>query len=136
MRGEGTRALACFDQPRRAIAVGGPEAAALPAGARIVNAPVEALRIEPQRIRHPQDDHLSVLECDQAVVEIAGRHRHVVAQAERVVLIDPRVVARLGAVVANAREAWAGILVEAPAFGAVIARRLRPAERPLAFPAI
>src|SRR5688500_2337032 len=67
MRGERARALACFDQPRRAIAVGGPEAAALPAGARIVDAPVETFRVEPQRIRYAQDDHLSVFKRDQAV---------------------------------------------------------------------
>ena len=74
---------------------------------RIVDAAVEALGVEPDRIRHAQHDHPAVRVGDQAVVQVAGRHRHVVAEAERVVLIDPRVIARLGAVLADALEARA-----------------------------
>ena len=47
-------------------------------------------------------------------------------------LIDPRVIARLGAVLADALEARTRILVEAPALRAVIAGRLRPVQRTLA----
>ena len=52
---------------------------------------------EAERIRHADRDHLAVLvEGDQAVHRVGGRHRDVVAKAERVVLVDPRMVARLG----------------------------------------
>src|SRR5882672_2658152 len=125
-------ALPALHEPRRAITAGGPQPAALPARARIVDAPVEPLGVEPERVRHAQQDHLAVLERDEAVVEIGGGHRHVLAEPERVVLIDPRVVARLGAVLADSLKARARILVEGPALGAMIARGLRSVERPLA----
>src|SRR5205809_2745627 len=125
-------ALAAFHEPRRAIAARRPEPAALPPGLWIVDASVESLRVEAERIRDAHHDHLPVLETDQPVVEISGRHRHVFAEPERVVLIDPRVVARLRAVLADALEARARILIEGPAFGTMIAGRLRPVERPLA----
>src|SRR5665213_1760414 len=105
-------ALAAFLEPRRAVAAGGPQAAALPAGIGIVDAAVEALGVEAQRIGHPQHHHLAVLEREQTVIEIAGRDRHVIAEAEGVVLVDPGIIARLGAVLADAGEAGAGILIE------------------------
>src|SRR6185436_7359713 len=129
---DGLLALPALHEPWRAVAARGPEATALPAGRRVVDAPVEALGVEAERVRDAQHDHLSVLECDQAVVEVAGRHRHVLAEAERVVLVDPGVVARLGAVLADALEARSGILIEAPAFGTVITGGLRTVERSLA----
>ena len=104
--------LATFLQPRRAIALRRPQAPALPAGIGIVDAAVEALGVEAGRIRHLQRDHLAVLERDHAVVEVAGGDRHVVAEAQRVVLVDPGVIARLGAVIAEAFEARTGIFVE------------------------
>src|SRR5262245_51248500 len=125
-------ALPTFHEPRRAVAAGRPEAAPLPAGCRVVDATIEALGVEAERVRNAQHHHLAVLERDQAVVEVAGRHRHVLAEAERVVLVDPRVVARLGAVLADALEARARILIEAPALGAVITGGRRPVERSLA----
>src|SRR5262245_17795022 len=118
MRSQRFGALAALDEPRGPIAVGGPEAASLPACARIVDTSVEPLRIEAHRIGHAQHEHLAVLERDHAVVEVAGRDRHVLAKSERVVLIDPGVIARLGAVVADTPEAGSWELVEAPAFGA------------------
>ena len=129
---DGLLALAAFHEPRRPVPAGRPQPAALPAGVRIVDAPVEPLGVEAQRVRHAQQDHLAVLERDQAVVEVGGRHRHVLAEPERVVLVDPGVVARLGAVLADALEARARVLVERPALRAVIAGGLRPVERPLA----
>src|SRR5688572_11661535 len=102
---ERPRALAAFDQPGRAIAIGSPEAAAFPTCLRIVNASVEALRVEAQRIRHPQNNHAAVLVRDQAVVEVTGGHRYIVAEPECIVLVDPRVVAGLSTVVADALEA-------------------------------
>src|SRR5262249_7052662 len=52
------------------------------------------------------------------------------------VLVYPAVVARLDAVIADAVEARARILVELPALGAVIAGGLRPVERALAQAAV
>src|SRR6266481_3901252 len=124
--------LAALHEPRRPGAAGRPEPRALPAGVRVVDAPIEPLGVEAQRVRDAQQDHLAVLERDQAVVEVGGRHRHVLAKPERVVLVDPGVVARLGAVLPDALEAGTGVLIEGPAFRAVIAGGLRPIERPLA----
>src|SRR4030095_120508 len=129
---DGLLALAAFHEPRREVDARRPAPAPLPPGRGVVDASVEALGVEAERVRDAQHDHLAVLEGDQAVVEVAGRHRHVLAEAERVVLVDPRVVARLGAVHADPLEARARILIEAPALRAVIAGRLRPVERPLA----
>src|SRR3954451_18787148 len=137
VRRERLRPFAALDQPRRAVAVCGPQPTALPARIRIVDAAVEALRIEAERIRNADRHHLAVLvQRHEAVHQVGGRHRNVVAEPEGVVLVDPRVVARLGAVLADALEAWAGILVERPALRAVVAGRLRAVERALAQTAI
>src|SRR5687767_15864446 len=47
-------------------------------------------------------------------------------------LIDPGIVARLGAVLSKALESGARILVECPALGAMIAGRLRSVKRAFA----
>src|SRR5438034_5292 len=130
--GDGLLAFTAFHEPRRPVAAGRPQPPALPAGVRVVDASVEPLGVEAQRVGDAQHDHLAVLERDQAVVEVAGRHRHVLAEPERVVLVDPGVVARLGAVLADALEAGAGVLIERPALRTVIAGGLRPVERALA----
>src|SRR5712671_6807528 len=124
--------LSTFLEPWRPIAAGGPQSAALPAGVGIVDAAVESLGVEAHRIRHAQRHHLAVLERDQAIVEVSGGHRNIVAKPERVVLIDPAVVARLGAVIADAFEARARIFVEVPTLRTMIAGRIRPVERPFA----
>src|SRR5258708_4129447 len=51
-------------------------------------------------------------------------------------LVDPGVIARLGAVLADAFEAGAGILIDGPALGAMIAGGSRPIERTLTLPAV
>src|SRR5262249_52335076 len=63
-------------------------------------------------------------------------HRNVLAKPEGVVLVDPGVVARLSAIVVETLEARAGILVEAEAFRAVVAGRLRAVHRALALATI
>src|SRR5687768_15358714 len=136
MHGKRSAALASFPEPRRPVAARRPRTSALPAGAGIVDPTVEPLGVEAHRIRHAQPDHLTSLEGDHAAIEIAGRDRHVLAEAEHVVLIDPGVVAGLGAVVADALKAWSRILVERPAFRTVVAGRLRPVQRPLALVAV
>src|SRR5262245_47559182 len=132
MHGARLAALAALHQPRRAIAVGAPQPAALPAGVGVVDAPVEAFGIKAHRVGDAQRDHLPVLERDEAVVEVGGGHGNVLAEPQRVVLVDPGVIARLGAVIAEAFEAGARILVEAPAFRAVVAGGVRAVERALA----
>src|SRR5258708_38417123 len=122
--------------PRRAVAVRAPQSAAFPAAIRIVDPPIEALGIEAERIGNPDRDHLAVLQRHEAVTEIGGGHRDVLAQSGRVVLVDPGVVARLGAVLTDAFEAGAGILIDRPAFRTMIAGGVRPIERAFALAAV
>src|SRR6202161_1510933 len=122
--------------PGPAVAARGPQAAAFPADLWVVDAAVEALGVEAGRVGHFHGDHFAVGKGDQTVVEIAGRDRHVVAQAERVVLVDPGVIARLGRVIADAFKARARVLVERPAFRTLIAGGVRAVERAFAFAAI
>src|SRR3981081_4570315 len=110
------RALAAFLEPGRAVAVRAPQPAAFPPGVRIVAPPVKALGVEAERIRNPDRDHLAVLQRHEAVTEIGGGYRDVLAKSGRIVLVDPRVIARLGPVLADAVEAGAGILIDRPAF--------------------
>ena len=59
------------------------------------------------------------------------------AEAERVELVDPGVVARLGAArIGDAFQLRQRLGIERPAFGAVLAGRRRPVQRPLALAAI
>ena len=51
MRGERLGAFAALDEPRRAVAVGRPQSASLPAGLRIVDTAVEAFGVEAQADR-------------------------------------------------------------------------------------
>src|SRR5207247_935664 len=130
--GHGLHALAAFDEPRRAVAARCPQPAALPARIGVVDAAVESLGVETEGVGHPQRDHLAVLERDQPVHEVGGRDRHVLAEPERVVLIDPAGVAGLRAILADALEAGARILVKGPALRAMIAGCFRSVERALA----
>src|SRR5215510_14428938 len=54
-------ALAAFLQPRRAVPVRAPQAAALPAGIRIIDSPVQSLGKKAQWVWDAQHDHLAVL---------------------------------------------------------------------------
>src|SRR6185437_2705200 len=126
-----------FMQPRRAVAARRPDAARLPAAIRIVDAAVHPLGVEAHRIGHAHHHPFAVDQRKQRVVLVAGRDRHVLAEAERVVLIDPGVVARLGAVLADAGKARTRILIETPAFGTgVTGRGGRAVERAFALAAI
>src|ERR1035437_4520565 len=124
--------LAAFLEPRRAVTVRAPQPASLPAGVRIVDTPVDALRVEADRVRDADRDHLAVLQRDEAVIEVGGGHRSVLAEPERVVLVDPGVIARLPPVLADAFETWSRVLVERPALRTMIAGRSWPVERALA----
>src|SRR5580693_1499585 len=129
-------AEAAFLVPGHAVAARGPQAAAFPADLWIVDAAVEALGVEAGRVGHFHGDHFALGKGDQAVVEIAGGDRHIVAEPERVVLVDPGVIARLGRVIADAFKTRARIFVERPAFRTMIAGCVRAVERAFAFAAI
>src|SRR5262245_27441127 len=125
-------ALAAFLEPRRAVAVRAPQAAALPADVWVIDAPVQTLGEEAQRVRDAQHDHLPILERGEAVIEVGGRDRNVLAKSHRVVVVHPGVVARLGAPVLEPLEGRSWVLVGGKAFGTVVAGRARPVERTLA----
>src|SRR6187455_2312538 len=72
MHGHRARALAQFVEPGRAIAARAPQATALPAGVRIVDAGVEPLRIIAHGVRHAHQDHLTVDQGGEAILEVRG----------------------------------------------------------------
>src|SRR3954452_11221144 len=118
----GGLALATFAVERRAVAGACPHAATFPAAVRIVDAAVDQLGEEALRIGHDEVDHFAVLEGDDRFVLVAGGVRNILAEAERVVLVDPGVVAGF-------RRTRAGIVgklrsrerIERPALWAVLA---------------
>lgn len=89
---ERLHAFAAFLVPRRAIAARNPEAAALPAPGSIIDAALETLGIETQRIGNAQRHELIVNQRVHPIKQIARRDGHVRAQPQRVVLIDPGVM--------------------------------------------
>src|SRR4029434_7567061 len=74
-----------------------PQPASFPSAIRVVDASVDPFGVHPHRIRHADGDPLAVLQREVAVGLIAGSNRRVVAEAERVALIDPREIAAFGA---------------------------------------
>ncbi len=70
------------------------------------------------------------------IVEIGRRDGHVLTQPERVVLIDPGVVAGLDAELRQVLEAGTRKSMEGPALRAVVSGRGRSVQRALALPAI
>src|SRR5262249_25952754 len=119
-------ALAAFLQPRCAVAVRAPQAAALPAGIRVIDAPVQALGKEAQRVGYAQHDHLPVLERSEAVIKVGRRDRNVLAKPHRVMLVYPGVVARLGTPVLEPLKGRSWVLIGGKAFGTVVAGGARP----------
>src|SRR5579872_3571214 len=133
MRRERLRPFATLDEPRGAVTVRCPQSTSLPAGVWIVDAPIESFGVEAQRIGHAQHHHAAIRVGDETIVEVAGGHRHILAQAEDVVLVHPCVVTRFRAVISYAFEAGARVFVKRPAFRAMIASGLGPIEGTLAF---
>src|SRR3954468_20244178 len=68
---------------------GYPEATPFPAAVRVVDAAVDPFRVGPHRIRHADGYPLSILERQVTIGFIPCRNRRIVAEAERVALIDP-----------------------------------------------
>ena len=118
-------------------ALSGPQAAALPARLRIVDAAVEAARVETaERIRHAHHHPLAFVPHEERIRAGAGDDRRVVAQPECVVPVDPVQVVRIGAArVGHTFEIRPRRLIKRPALGAVLSRGSRPVEH-LALPAI
>ena len=114
----------------RARAPGGPHALPLPAGLGIVEASIHPFGIETHRIRHPQYGELAIHQGDQRVRGIAGNDRRVLAQPQRIELIDPDVVVRVGA--AGSRdvlELRPRRLIKRPSFRALPSCCFRPVQR-------
>src|ERR1700676_1889768 len=126
-------ALAPFLVPGRAIAAGDPEAASLPARGGVIDTSFQTLGIKTERIGNAQRHEFSRYQRVHAVIQIPRGYRHVRAEAQGVALIYPGVVARLDAHLRHIHESRSRQAMEAPAFGAVIARRGRPVERTSAF---
>ena len=112
MEGDRNRALAAFLEPRRPVAACRPHPPAFPSAIGVVDAAVEALGIKAQRVGDAQYHPFPIDQCQQRVVLVSGRDRNIIAEAKRVVLIDPGVIARLGTVVADAGKARPRVLVE------------------------
>src|SRR5262249_21149278 len=79
-----------------------------------------------------QHDHLPVLERDKAVIEVGSRDWDVLAKPQRIVLVDPSIIARLGGPIVETLEGGARVLVMRKAFRAMVAGRCRPVERTFA----
>src|SRR5579871_5744300 len=69
----GLGSLAGLGVERRTVAVRRPDAAALPAGIRIVDTAIHPLGEEAERIRDTHVDPLAVHPCHQRLVGVAGR---------------------------------------------------------------
>src|SRR5688500_15438496 len=118
-----------FSMERRPAGVGRPERPALPAGVLIVNPAVHRFRVEAHRIRDAHHHIASVHEHQQRIRPASGGDRDVGPQTEDVVLIDPRVIARVGtAGIGGAPEVRPRIRIESPALRAVLSRCLRTVQ--------
>src|SRR6516162_7628774 len=124
--------LAAFLEPGRTVTGRRPKTAAFPATVRIVDAAVQALGIEAHWVWNTQHHHLAVLQRNEPVVEVGRGDWNIVSKAERIVLIDPGVIARLGAVITDPIKAGSRVFVESPAFWAMVTDCLRTVERALA----
>src|SRR5271163_4327062 len=75
---------AAFVVERRPAAERGPDALALPAGLGIVDAAVDVLGEEAERIGNPKGHELAVYECGECLAAVGGSDRHVCPEPERV----------------------------------------------------
>src|SRR5215470_11062522 len=117
------RPLAAFDMEGCSGGVGRPQPLAFPAGVRVVDPSVHPLGVEAHRIGDTQDHELAVDEGEQTLVGVPGADRHVPPEARGVELVDPRVVARLGAArIGHVRELRPRERIERPALWTVLSR--------------
>src|SRR5687767_11595159 len=90
-------AFAAFHVKRRARADAGPKSPSFPAGGGIVDSPINPLRVEAQRVGNAKDHPFAILQGQETFGLVACIDRNVGSQTERIELVDPSVVARLGA---------------------------------------
>ena len=89
--------------PDRVGAVGGPDAATFPAGARVGDSSVHAARVEAQWVGYAHD-HIGFIvwdEREQRIGRATCGDGYVVAESERVVLIHPAVIVEVGTAMAG-----------------------------------
>src|SRR5258707_4484199 len=135
--GARTILLAAFEMEHGALAIGGPQALAVPAGIGIIDAAIDVYREEAHRIGHGDADELAVDQREDPAVEIAHGDGHVFAKAEGVELVDPGVIARLGtAGVLDVAHLWTRKRIEFPAFGTMDAGGGSGSVQDLAFAAV
>ena len=78
------------------VPLGRPDATSLPAAIWIVDAAIHPFGIEAEGVGDAEIDPVPADEREERLVGIAGRDRHVPAEPEDIVLVDPAVIARLG----------------------------------------
>src|SRR5262245_42032511 len=116
----GPCALAAFEMKWRTIARGGIEPPPLPAGIGIIDASIHALGVKSQRIRHPEIDEFSIDECEKRLIGVPCRDRHIRAEPQGVVLVNPGVVARFGrARRTHIGDLWPRKWIKRPSLGAM-----------------
>ena len=113
--------------PTFAVEVGagpgsGPDASPLPTGIGVIDPSVEILNEEAERIRNAQIDEFSVHQREHGFAAVGGGERHVRAQPQDVVAIDPYIIGVISAAVGiEPFELRTGHPVHLPALRALLA---------------
>src|SRR5690554_3366746 len=129
--------FAGFHVEKGAAAVGGPQTPAFPAGVGIVNATIQPLGIEAQRIGNSQTYKFTIIEGQQGAALVAGVDRCIGAQAQTVELVYPSIVTAFRAAgTLDIAELWQRFTVEGPTLGAMLPARSGPIQRSAAQTAI
>src|SRR5207245_6243879 len=99
----------------RAGAPSRPDSLTLPAGLRIIEAPVHSLGEETHRIGYAHDHKLPVYQGDQRIRGVAGNNGYVLSQTQRVERIHPDVIDSVGAAgVGQIHKLWSRRLMQRP----------------------
>src|SRR5260221_12426179 len=130
------RRVNALDMLRRAVTRSHPQRTALPAGLRVVDAAFEPLGEKAHRIGDAQFDEFAVHQRVQGIRLVAGFERHIGAEPEDVVLVDPDVI-RVFLDAGSALKTRPRQRIQIKALGAFLALLgARPVQRPLAFLAV
>src|SRR6476660_4704792 len=127
-----SRSFAAFSVKRCSRAISRPESLSFPASPGIVDPTVHSFGVKSHRIRDAKHNKLPAVgqQRKKCVISVAGGDRHILPEAESVELIDPIVVTGFGASwIAQALQLRPWELIERPAFRALLACRIWPAER-------